>query len=457
MNESDHQSAAPHLPRRIAVIGGGPAGFFAVTELFRSGAKVAVDLFEQVWAPFGLLRYGVAPDHGHTRSVSRAFMRWFDHPDFRYFGNVMAGRDVAMKELVRHYDAVLVATGAELDRRLAIPGADLPGCHTSLEFVGWYNGHPDHAARNFPLDCETVVIVGNGNVAIDVARILSKDPDLLATTDIARRALTTLRESSVRTIYIVGRRGLAQTSFSYNEVHELADLEGVEVDLDPADLDFSDADRAFVETSPDALVRGAVIEGFRELAARPRPKLVRRRIIFRFNRSPVAFAGAGRVEEVRFAVTGGRVAAGVTEDMVPCGLVIKSIGHRGAPLPGLPFDEERHVIPCRDGRVVEGGIPLRPFYAVGWIERGSRGLIGNNKPDAKLVVGSLLADLPDLPVREIQDHGTLPRQLAQDGVRVVTADDWKRLSTEENRRGERFVGRDEALAFLDSGQQPGPF
>ncbi len=430
--------------RRIAIVGGGPAGLFATAELLRSGAPVAVDLFEQWWAPFGLLRYGVAPDHVNTRRVAKTLGKWFDHNAFRFFGNVRVGRDIAVSELARHYDAVLLATGAELDRRLAIPGAELPGCHTSLEFVGWYNAHPEHAHRRFPLDAEAAVIIGNGNVAIDVARILCKDPGLLAATEISRPALEALQTSRIHTVTIVGRRGLAQTSFTYNELHELAALEGVELDILPEDLRLDEADRAYIAGAPDALVRGQVIAAFRELAARPKPPEARRRIAFRFNLAPTALEGDERVERIRL-----RSAGGGPEETLTCGLVVKSIGHRGSPLPGLPFDPVREVIPCREGRVVlEGGEPLRPFYAAGWIESGARGLVGHNKPDAKAVAETLLRDLPGLPLRAETDPAALARELAANGVRPIGTDDWKRIADEEERRGDRFTRWDEVRDFL---------
>jgi ferredoxin/flavodoxin---NADP+ reductase len=391
-------------PIRIAVIGSGPAGFYAAGHLLKdTDARVEVDMLERLPTPWGLVRFGVAPDHPKIKSVTRVYEKTAEHPRFRFFGNVHFGEHVSREDLLAHYQAIVYATGSPTDRALGIPGEDLPGSHPATEFVGWYNGHPDHTDLEFDLDsAERAVVIGNGNVALDVARMLCLTHAELAATDIADHALDVLEHSHIAEIVVVGRRGPAQASFTNPELLELGELSDADVIVEQAELD-----RALSVPDPaseaDATSRRNV-EILRSYAARPLEGR-RKRIVLRFLLSPVALTGdeQGHLEAVELVRNelqpdpGGTLRAGATaqRETIPAGLLFRAIGYRGIPLPGVPFDERHGVIPSVNGRVTDPvtGAALPGEYVVGWIKRGPSGVIGTNKKDAQQTVDAILADV----------------------------------------------------------------
>jgi len=430
-------------PLRVAIVGAGPSGFYAAEQLLRQERPVAVDLFDRLPTPFGLVRGGVAPDHPKIKSVTRVYDKVAALPSFRFLGNVAVGRDITAAELGRRYHAVIWAVGAESDRRMDIPGEALPGSHTATEFVGWYNGHPDYQDRRFSLGHDAAAVIGVGNVAMDVTRILATDPDLLHPTDIATDALAALRGSRVRTIFLLGRRGPAQAAFTNPELKELGDLPGVDVVVRPEDLELDAASRAALEAAPDreAEKNLKTLRAFVERGVRGLP----RRIELRFRTSPLRIEGSGRVE--RLVVGTNRLEAGPggvqavpsgAEDTLPVGLVFRSVGYRALPLPGVPFDERRAVIPNDRGRVLDqaGGRPVPGSYVAGWIKRGPSGVIGTNKPDAAETVAALLEDAASgaLPT-PTEPADDLPRLLRARGVEVVDWSDWQALDAHETAAG----------------------
>jgi ferredoxin/flavodoxin---NADP+ reductase len=378
------------MSARAAVVGAGPSGFYAADQLLKGG--VAVDLFDALPTPYGLVRAGVAPDHPKIKSVTRMYERTAQHRAFRFFGGVEVGADVTAGELRERYHAVVYAVGTPTDNRLGIPGDDRPGSVAATQFVAWYNGHPGHADETFDLSCSRAVVIGNGNVAIDVARMLLLDPDELASTDTADHAIAAFAGASVTEVVILGRRGPAQAAFTNPELRELGELARADVLVEPADLDVDVPD----ELQPTARRN---MEILRSYAARP-PAGRSHRVVLRFCRSPVEILGDGEhgpvtgVRVVRNRLEDGRAVPTGEEEVIPCGLVIRSIGYRGRPLPGIPFDERRGLIRNAGGRVCEeDGTPRRGEYAVGWIKRGPSGVIGTNKKCATDTVAALLEDL----------------------------------------------------------------
>jgi ferredoxin/flavodoxin---NADP+ reductase len=370
-------------------VGAGPSGFYATEHLLRQG--VAVDLFDALPTPYGLVRAGVAPDHPKIKSVTRIYEKTAQHADFRFFGGVELGADVETSELLERYHAVVYAVGTATDKRLGIPGDDRPGSVAATEFVAWYNGHPRYADEAFDLSPSRAVVIGNGNVALDVARMLVLDPAELAPTDAADHALAAFAGASVTEVVILGRRGPAQAAFTNPELRELGELARADVVVDPAEVDLD------VHDASPTVRRN--LEMLRELAAR-RPAGRSHRIELRFCRSPVEILGdeddgpATALRVVRNRLEDGRAVPTGEEEVIPCGLVIRAIGYRGRPLPGVPFDERRGLIRNDGGRVCEeDGTPRTGEYAVGWIKRGPSGVIGTNKKCASDTVAQLLDDL----------------------------------------------------------------
>ncbi len=391
-------------PIRIAVIGSGPAGFYAAGHLLKDSAgRFDVDMIERLPTPWGLVRSGVAPDHPKIKSVTRVYEKTAAHPRFRYFGNVTFGEHVSREDLLAHYHAIVYATGSPSDRPLGIPGEELPGSHAATEFVGWYNGHPDHTDLEFDLlSAERAVVVGNGNVALDVARMLVLAPDELAPTDTADHALDVLAGGRVSEVVILGRRGPAQAAFTNPELLELGELADADVIVDEDELE-----RALAIADPQAaedITSRRNVEILRDYAARE-PKGHPKRIVLRFLLSPTAFlpdehGRLGAVELIRNELVpapGGGLRAQPTDqrETIAAGLAFRAIGYRGIPLPGVPFDERAAVIPNRAGRVLDprSDTPLPGEYVVGWIKRGPSGVIGTNKKDAQETVDAMLADL----------------------------------------------------------------
>ena len=392
-------------PIRVAVIGSGPAGFYAAGHLLKaSGDRLEVDMIERLPTPWGLVRSGVAPDHPKIKSVTRVYEKTAAHPRFRYFGNVTFGEHVSRAEMLERYHAVVYATGSPSDRALGIPGEDLPGSHAATEFVGWYNGHPDFTDLEVDLlSAERAVVIGNGNVALDVARMLVLAPEELAPTDTADHALEVLARSSVREVQVLGRRGPAQAAFTNPELIELADLEQADVIVDQDELE-----RALAVEDPNVdTTAKRNVEILRDYASKEpqgRPK----RIVLRFLLSPTELIAdesgrLGAVELVRNELVAddeGNLRARATEEheTLPAGLVFRAIGYRGIALPDVPFDERSAVIPNESGRVLDPdtGEAIPGEFVVGWIKRGPTGVIGTNKKDAQETVDAILADLAPL-------------------------------------------------------------
>jgi ferredoxin/flavodoxin---NADP+ reductase len=427
---------------RVAIVGAGPAGAYAAGELLRRGRGVEVDIFERLPTPWGLLRAGVAPDHQEIKILARHFEQDVAHAGCRFFGNVEIGRDIAHDELMRHYAAVVYASGAQAGKALGVPGEDLPGSLAATEFVGWYNGHPDHRGLAPDLSCTRAAVIGNGNVAADVARILLRDPSELEATDIADHALDALRVSRVREVVVVGRRGPAQAAFTNAELHELGTIGGVDVVADPAEAEPDALSQDWLESEASFTARRNV-ELIRGFAAR-RPAGASRRLVLRFLRAPVAIRGRDRVEGVELCRTEllrddhGAIRAHPTEDREAfgCGLVLRSVGYRAVPLPGVPFDERRSVLPNERGRVAPG------VYAVGWIKRGPTGILGTNKRDAEETVRTLLDDLVAgrMPAPEAPGSAAAAALVARAKPDHVSFAGWRRIDDHEVARG-RATGR----------------
>jgi ferredoxin--NADP+ reductase len=441
---------------RVAVVGSGPSGFYAAEAVLRGRPDAAVDLFERLPAPYGLVRYGVAPDSQHTKDVTRLFEQIAGHPAFRFLGNVEVGRDLPVETLRGLYHAVILAAGAAGHRRLNIPGEDLPGSWAANDFCGWYNGHPDFADRSFDLAHSAAVIIGNGNVAIDAARMLARTPEELGRTDMPDYALRALGRSQIRDIYLLGRRGPAQASFTHPELEELGQLADAELLVDPGDLELNEASAAEL-ADPKRFKSRHVYDLLAQYAQRPAGTR-RRRLRFRFGVLPVRLEGAGRVERLvieKGALQGGpgaqRVRGTGTFETIPCGLVIRCIGYHGEPMPGVPFDEAAGVIPNDQGRVVDRGEVVPGLYAVGWIRHGPIGLIGTTRRESRHVVAALLQDLAGEPAPRPGPHAVL-EALSERGVPVVSFADWRKVDALELARGrqlgkprEKLVRREDLL------------
>lgn len=439
--------ASDPAPVRVAVVGAGPAGFYAAGHLLKdSEGRIEIDMLERLPTPWGLVRSGVAPDHPKIKSVTRIYEKTAEHPRFRYFGNVELGRHISRDELLAHYHAVVYATGAPTDRPLGIPGEDLPGSWPATEFVGWYNGHPDHPDLDFDLSCTRALVVGNGNVALDVARMLTLTDDELAPTDTADHAIDAFRGSAIREIVVVGRRGPAQAAFTNPELRELADLADADVVVDPDELDRALAIPEPVE-SATAKQNVALLRDYAQRFAEAQTS-ERRRIVLRFLLSPLEIhAGPdGHVASVTLArnelVPGpnGILRAQDTgeRETISTGLVMRAIGYRGLELPGVPFDEPRGVIRNDRGRVLGEHGPLRGEYTVGWIKRGPTGVIGTNKKDAQETVDAIFEDLAARRLHDppAPDPAELEQTLQERQPELVTYAGWNEIDRHERQTGE---------------------
>ena len=422
---------------RVAVIGSGPAGVYAAEALAKYGGDVAVDVLDGLPAPFGLVRYAVAPDHPRTQSIATALAKVLELPAVRFLGNIGVGTDVTLDELRDHYDAVVVATGAATDRRMGIPGEDLPGSVSATELVAWYCGNPDSAVDQFRLDARSVAVIGAGNVAGDVARMLARSPEELRSTDAPDHVLATFAASRVEDVHLFARRGPAQSRFTTRELRELGDLELADVVVDEADLALDPSSESAVRSSASARRNVEVLQAW---AGRP-PSGKPRRVHLRFFWRPVELTGADavtgiRIERTRFDDNGALHGTGEVVDL-PVQLVVRAVGYRSLPLAGLPFDDASGVVPHDAGRVQRDGVPVPGIYVAGWAKRGPTGVIGTNKHDARETVRSLLADVPDLPRAPVREPGTLPRLLGERGVDVVTWAGWSAIERAERALGQR--------------------
>lgn len=449
----------PEVPARIAIVGSGPGGFYAAEHLLKPEHSCTIDMFDRLPTPFGLVRGGVAPDHGKIRNVTKVYERIAARPGFRFFGNVHVGRDISIDDLRAHYDAILLAYGAETDRRLGVPGEDLPGSYTATSFVGWYNGHPDYRDCTFDLSGEAAVVIGVGNVAMDVARILAKTVDELKSTDIAVHALEALAESRIREIHLVGRRGPAQAAFTAMELKEMGELAICQPIVEPSSLTLNPVSEA--ERSDHNVQRN--LELLAEFASAA-DRGAARKLYFRFLESPLELVGPDRVRSI---VLGKNRLAGEEpfkqwaeatgeSSTLPCDVVFRSIGYRGIPMPGVPFDDKRGLIPNHEGRVVDGDSVVPGLYVAGWIKRGPSGVIGTNKPDSHDTADRMLADLATLPPCPNRAPEAVDALLRSRGLRYVSLADWQRIDAAEQARGaaagkprERFTRIDEMLTALD--------
>jgi ferredoxin/flavodoxin---NADP+ reductase len=447
-------------PLRVAIIGSGPAGFYAAGQLLSSsGPVVAVDVFDRLMTPWGLVRFGVAPDHPKIKSVTRVFERTARMPGFAFHGNVEVGTDVSHEELSAAYHAVLYAVGTPGDRRLGIDGEDLPGSESATEFVAWYNGHPDYAEEDFDLSCKRAVVIGNGNVALDVARMLALSVEELQVTDIADHSIELLRDSNIEEIVVLGRRGPAQAAFTNPELRELADLELADVIVDAADMELDLASAAALETADGTIQRNVeTLTRYSALTPGGKP----RRIVLRFLTSPVAIEGTDKVEAIvverNELIPGddGSLRARPTgeTERLETGLVLRAVGYVGKPLPGVPFDDRRATVLNEGGRVLEteSGSPIPGLYAAGWIKRGPSGVIGTNKKCAQETTGRLFEDFAAglLPTPTSTPEALLER--LRQKVNVVDYSGWEAIDAHERALGEpsgrprvKLVRRDEQL------------
>ena len=431
-------------PLRVAIVGSGPAGFYVAQALQKSADPVAsIDMFDRLPTPFGLVRHGVAPDHQKIKSVIAVYHKAAVAPRFRFFGGVNYGSDLSLADLHNYYHQIVFCTGAQTDRRMGIPGEDLAGSHPATEFVAWYNGHPDFTDHRFDLSHERAIVVGVGNVAVDVARILCRSPAELATTDIADHALAALRESRVREVYLLGRRGPAQAAFTNPEVKELGELADASACTLPEECEPDALSAPLLESDRTVARKVDILKSF---AGRSEPGKAKR-LVIRFLVSPVAILGDDRghvrgVELVRnelFRDEGGTIRSRATDrqETLEAGLVFRSVGYRGVPLPDLPFDERRGVIPNERGRVLDpdaGGGP--GVYVSGWIKRGPTGVIGTNKPDAVETVKGMLEDLEQGRLNRAEGgQGDIGGLLESRGVRYLSYGDWEKIDALEVERG----------------------
>jgi ferredoxin--NADP+ reductase len=426
---------------RVAVIGSGPSGIYAAQSLLKFAPEtggVEVDVIDRLPCPYGLVRYGVAPDHEKIKSITLALRKVLETDGIRFLGNVEVGKDISMDELHEHYDAIVVAYGAAIDRRLDIEGEELPGSFSATDFVAWYSGHPDTQIDRFTLDATDVVVVGVGNVAVDVARILAKTADDLRPTDLPDHVLDVLHASHVTDIHVLGRRGPAQAKFTTKELRELGELLNADIVVDPEELVLDEASEQTIATDANQRRNLEILRRWAE----ERPSGKPRRIHLRFLLRPTAVLGAERVDgvEVERTVldgTGNVRGTGVLET-IPAQMVLRSVGYRGQGLAGLPFNERNGTIPHEAGRVMHEGKPVPGEYVAGWIKRGPTGVIGTNKSDASETITSLIADASTLKPASIRDPEALLAILADRGVDVV---DW-----------EGWVGIDEAEIALGKAQ-----
>jgi ferredoxin--NADP+ reductase len=427
---------------RAAIVGSGPAAFYAAGALLASeDPGVEVDMIERLPTPWGLVRLGVAPDHPQLKTVSRAFEKIAARPGFRFLGNVEVGRDVTHEELTSAYDAVVYAVGSQTDRKLGIPGEELPGSWAATELVAWYNGHPDFQRLEFDLSHERAVVIGNGNVALDVARMLALTEAELAPTDTTDRAIAAIVSSGIREIVVLGRRGPVQAAWTSTELGELGELAGADVVVDPAGLELDAASEAELEAASNVVHRN--VEILREFAAHD-PSGKHRVVRLRFRVSPVAILGEEHVEGVEIVHNSlasderGSVRAVATDEreVIPCGIVFRSVGYRGVGIPGVPFDEGAGRIPNDEGRVLgDDGSPIPGLYCAGWIKRGPTGVIGTNKKDATETVENLLEDARSGRLLDRSGRG-IEELLVERGADVVAYAGWEAIDVVERAQGD---------------------
>ena len=458
------QPGTPENPLRVAVVGSGPSGFYATEALIKSGLSVKIDMLERLPAPYGLVRNGVAPDHAKLKQAIQLYDKIAEAKEFNYLGNVNVGRDVSVEELKNTHHVILFACGAESDRKLGIPGENLPGSYTATEFVGWYNGHPDYRNRTFDLSHNVAVIIGQGNVAADVSRILAKTVDELKHTDIAEHALEVLAASQIREIYVIGRRGPAQAKFTPKELREFGELSACDPVVSQEDLVLNPASQQELEDKSNA-GSTKIYQLFKEFSQR-HGEAKKRRCHFRFLLSPVELTGQGKLQNLvleKNALQGeafNQSARGSGEKItLDAGILFRSIGYRGIPIAGVPFDERKAIIPNIRGKVTDtNGTFISQLYTAGWIKRGPTGIIGTNRADSVETVESILQDVAAQNTSS-QKSGMdgLLTLLRQRHVRYVTFAEWKMIDQHEIERGklvgkprEKYTSIKEMLSALDT-------
>jgi len=443
------QVGTPETPLRVAIIGSGPSGFYAADALQKQKElSVEIHMFERLPTPYGLVRGGVAPDHQKIKSVTKVYERIARKDNFRYFGNVEYGVDVTHADLVDHYHAVIYAVGAQTDKELGIPGETLPGSHAATEFVAWYNAHPDYKDLTFELSAEAVAVIGVGNVAMDVTRILARSQNELDETDIADYAQKALANSNVKRIYVIGRRGPAQAAFTNPEIKELGEMEEAGIIVTPDQVELDEHSRAYLDSDDAESVDIKNVEILTEFSNRD-PEGKPKQIIMRFLQSPVEIIGDEQVEAIKlvknelYVNERGVIRPRATEqfETIPVQLVFRSVGYRGVPLPDVPFYDKWGTIPNDKGRILtsmEGGEPVAGEYVVGWIKRGPSGVIGTNKPDSVETVEMLLEDLASGALHSPTKTGRegMEALLKERGISYVTFDDWLLLDELEQQLGE---------------------
>ncbi|MEV4423549.1 FAD-dependent oxidoreductase, partial [Patulibacter sp. NPDC049589] len=439
---------SPARPLKVAVVGAGPAGFYSAAQLLSGKAiegEVRVDLFDRLPTPYGLVRFGVAPDHPKIKSVTRVYEKVGKKDGFRFFGGVEVGKDLTHEDLTARYDAVIYTTGASHDRRLGIPGEDLPGSVAATDFVAWYNGHPDAKDLTFDLSTKRAVVIGNGNVAVDVARMLALTPAELKVTDTADHAIEALSNSEIEEIVILGRRGLAQAAFTNPELRELGELEDADIVVSPSDVDLDEGSKNWLSRDGADAREQKNVDIATEYSTRT-PSGKTRKVILRFLASPVKIIGTDRVEGIEIvkneliADDDGWLSARPTSETetIETGLILRSIGYRGRPLPGVPFDEQRATIDNLDGRVIdqESGEPVPGLYTAGWIKRGPSGIIGTNKKCANDTIAELAADHAAGKLTVPTDESDIAELVAQNAPDHVDFAGWLRIDAHEQALGE---------------------
>lgn len=457
-----NQPGSPDNPLRVAIVGSGPSGFYATEALIKSGLNVKIDMLERLPAPYGLVRHGVAPDHAKLKQAIQLYDKIAEASEYTYLGNVTVGRDLAVEELKKTHHAIIFACGAESDRKLGVPGENLRGSHTATEFVGWYNGHPDYRDRTFDLSHEVAVIIGQGNVAADVSRILAKSIDELKHTDISDHALEVLASSKIRDIYVIGRRGPAQAKFTPKELREFGELAICDPVVNPDELVLNQASQQELEDKTN--VAGAKIYQLFKEFSHLQQSSKNRRCHFRFLLSPVELTGKDRLQGLvleKNTLQGeafNQAARGSGEKIsLDAGILFRSIGYHGVPIAGVPFDGRKGIIPNTKGRITDPGAVFPQLYTAGWIKRGPSGIIGTNRADSVETVESLLQDLPALDTTSVKPGvaGLLPL-LKERNIHFVSFAEWKKIDRMEVERGkpagkprEKFTRVEEMLAVLD--------
>ncbi|MGV8896893.1 MAG: FAD-dependent oxidoreductase [Rhodoglobus sp.] len=440
---------------RLAIVGAGPAGIYAADILLKTERKfdVSIDLFEQLPAPYGLVRYGVAPDHPRIKGIITALKDVLDSGSIRLFGNVYFGRDITLSDLKKHYNAVIFSTGAIRDAPLVIPGVDLPGSYGAADFVSWYDGHPD-VPREWPLEASSVAVVGNGNVALDVARMLAKHADDLLPTEIPANVYEGLKSSPITDVHVFGRRGPAQVKFSPLELREMGELNDVDMIVYDEDFDYDEASKAAIASNKQVMVIDRVLNQWRTRETGS----ASRRLHLHFYANPVEFTGASfRYERTKPDGEGGVVGTGEFRE-VPAQALYRAVGYFGSPLDGIPFDDKRGVIPNREGQVLDDSDQqVHGVYATGWIKRGPVGLIGHTKSDAMETIKHVVNDQANWWSPEHPDESAIVELLESRGVEFTNLGGWHNLDAHELKLGEpegrvriKVVERDEMIAVSNN-------